>query len=228
MHIILLGGIVGLVGCDTAIFHPKLAEGEIEYDVTYPVMDPDNVMADFMPKEMTLRFKDNKFITNLSAGMGMFRTNFVGDCETHKMSHLVKMVNKKYTTKYDDNSVDILNKAYEDYTIVETNDTRIIAGYECPKLWVIFTDVSMPSFELFYTTDISIKDPNWSLPFKGVDGVLMAYDMKRNGIIMRLEATRVSKVEVDDSEFIVPQEYESVSIKHMEEELDKLFDTFNY
>ncbi|MBL4624132.1 MAG: hypothetical protein JKY42_03190 [Flavobacteriales bacterium] len=227
-YFILFLGATGFVGCNGSIFHPKLAEGEIEYDVTYPVMDPGNIMADFMPKTMTLKFRSNKFITELSAGMGMFRTNFVGDCETHKMTHLVKMVNKKYAAEYDDSSIDILNKAYSDFTIVETNTTKTIAGYECKKTWIIFTDVSMPSFELYYTSDISIKDPNWSLPFKSIDGVLMEYDMKRNGIIMRLTATSVTKMDVEDEAFIVPEEYEDVTIEAMEKELDKLFETFNY
>jgi GLPGLI family protein len=225
---ILVLGVVFVVGCNGSIFHPKLSEGEIEYDITYPIMDPDNVMADFMPKSMTLKFKDSKFATELTAGMGMFKTNFVSDCKTHKMSHLVKMINKKYSTTYDDSSIDILNNAYENFTVVETNETKIIAGYECKKAWVIFTDVNMPSFELFYTSDISIEDPNWSLPFKDIDGVLMEYDMKRNGIIMRLSAVSVSKIDIDDDAFLIPEEYEALSIKHMEIELKKLFDTFNY
>jgi hypothetical protein len=100
---------LNLTSCDGSIFHPKLSEGEIEYDVTYPAMEADNVMAEFMPKSMTYKFKNNKFITDLSAGMGMFRANFIGDCETHKMTHLVKMVNKKYTTVYYENSIDLLH-----------------------------------------------------------------------------------------------------------------------
>ncbi|MDA9563881.1 hypothetical protein N9R81_04320 [Flavobacteriales bacterium] len=217
-----------LYSCSGDLFHPKLAEGEIEYEVSYPVMDPDNVMADFMPKSMSLKFKDNKFITELSAGMGMFKTNFVGDCEKHEMTHLVKMVNKKYATDYNDESVRTLNEAYEDFTILETNETKTIAGYECKKMWVIFTQVDMPSFELYYTNDINIKDPNWGLPFVDIDGVLMQYEMKRNGIIMRLVAKNVSKSEIDDETFNIPLEYEDVSIAEMEKELDKLFETFNY
>ena len=82
--------------------------------------------------------------------------------------------------------------------------------------------------ELYYTSDISIKDPNWSLPFTGVEGVLMEYEMKRNGIIMKLTATSVKKTDVEDDVFSVPEEYEDVTIEFMEEELDKLFETFNY
>ncbi|MBT6438373.1 MAG: hypothetical protein HOB26_07385 [Flavobacteriales bacterium] len=226
--LILLLGMLNLISCDSSIFHPKLSEGEIEYDVTYPAMEAENVMVEFMPESMTYKFKNNKFITDLSAGMGMFKANFIGDCETHKMTHLVKMVNKKYNTVYDENSIAILNKAYDDFTLIETNSTKTIAGYECKKIWVIFTAVSMPNFELYYTSDISIKDPNWSLPFTGVEGVLMEYEMKRNGIIMKLTATSVKKTDVEDDVFSVPEEYEDVTIEFMEEELDKLFETFNY
>ena len=191
-------------------------------------MDKKNFMLDFMPKKMVLKFKDDKYKTSLSAGMGMFRTNFIGNCETHEMSHLVKMVNKKYSAGYNEKSIEIFNNAYDDFTIIETNNTKTIAGYKCKKMWVIFTAVSLPNFELYYTTDISIKDPNWSLPYTSVDGVLMEYEMKRNGVIMKLTATSVTKTDIEDVVFSVPEEYEDVTIEFMEGELDKLFETFNY
>ena len=220
--------VIIFAGCDSKIFNLKLNEGQIDYEVTYPVMDPGNVMVDFMPNSMTLRFKDDKFITELSAGMGMFKTNFIGDGKTHEMSHLVKLVNKKYLTKYNDESIKKLNDAYEDFTIIETDETKEIAGYDCKKLWIIFYDITMPSFELYYTQDISIKDPNFSLPYLNVSGVLMEYQMKRNGIIMSLKATNVSESKIDDAEFNVPEEYETISISEMEDELNALFETFNY
>ena len=46
--LILLVGMLNLTSCDGSIFHPKLSEGEIEYDVTYPAMEADNVMAEFI------------------------------------------------------------------------------------------------------------------------------------------------------------------------------------
>jgi len=45
---------------------------------------------------------------------------------------------------------------------------------------------------------------------------------------MKLTATSVTKTDVEDDVFSVPEEYENVTIEFMEEELDKLFETFNY
>lgn len=73
-------------------------EGIIMYKVTYPKMDKGNFMMDFMPDKMVLKFKDDKYVTVLSAGMGMFRSSFVIDQENDQFSQMVKLINKKIRT----------------------------------------------------------------------------------------------------------------------------------
>lgn len=77
---LLLFGVIVLSSCKDSI--SDKSEGVIEYKVTYPKMDKTNFMLDFMPKEMKMYFKDNKYITTVSAGMGTFKTEFVCDQAT--------------------------------------------------------------------------------------------------------------------------------------------------
>lgn len=55
------------------------AEGVIEYQVSYPKMEKTNFMLDFMPRKMTMSFRRDIYSTQLTAGMGMFRSSFICD-----------------------------------------------------------------------------------------------------------------------------------------------------
>ena len=54
---------------------------------------------------------------------------------------------------------------------------------------------------VFFTNDISIKDPNWSNPYKAISGVLMEFQIQRYGILMELTAKTVSEESVDEDIF---------------------------
>lgn len=217
-----------LTGCDGNLFKHGITEGEIEYEVTYPEMDPDNVLADFMPDVMSMKFKDNKVFNELSAGMGMFKTNFIYDCENHTMDHLVKLINKKYVTHFDINTADQVNDLYHEFSIIPLNGTITIAGYECQRALIVFNDINNTSFYLHYTDKISIEDANWSNPFREIPFVMLEYSVKRNGIAMHFKATKVKEAEVADDVFTIPSEYQVITYEEMERELNNIFESFNY
>lgn len=191
-------------------------------------MDPDNVLADFMPDVMTMKFKDNKVFNELSAGMGMFKTNFIYDCENRKMDHLVKLINKKYVAHFDENSADKVNDLYHEFSIIPLSGTISIAGYECQRALIVFNDIDNTSFYLHYTDQISIENANWSNPFREIPFVMLEYSVKRNGIAMHFKATEVREEDVDESLFLVPDDYSELTYEQMEEELNNVFESFNY
>ena len=77
LYILLIILSSSLIGCREEA--NENGEGVISYKVTYPKMDKTNFMFEFMPKKMELIFKNDKYITNLSAGMGLFKTSFIVD-----------------------------------------------------------------------------------------------------------------------------------------------------
>ena len=49
-------------------FHKDVDQGIIEYEVTYPDLDSTDIMLEMLPDKMIVKFKKDKFISNMSAG----------------------------------------------------------------------------------------------------------------------------------------------------------------
>lgn len=217
-----------LASCDSNLWDQRLTQGEIEFNVTYPEMDEGNVLVDFMPDVMDMKFKDDKVITELSAGMGMFKTTFIADCKTHTMNQMVKLVNKKYSSNYDLNNIGKLNAGYDDFYIINSGGMKEIAGYHCKEALVVFNTVDHSSFYIYYTDDIKIADPNWIFPFNEIKGVPLQYRIERNGIVMELIANTVTEVDIPEEAFISSNEFTEITHEKMEKELNDIFESFNY
>lgn len=203
------------------------SQGIIAYKVSYPKMDKHNLMFDFMPKKMVLKFKDDKYKTTLSAGMGMFKTCFIVDQEEDQFSQLVKLINKKYILTLKGNeiikSIDLLPA----YHIEHTGETKKILNYVCEKVIITVDNEANDAFTVFYTDKIELSNPNWNNQFNGIDGVMLEYQYEKYGICMRFKAKNIKFTEIDDSEFEIDEKYEFISEAEMDNEMQEIFDSFN-
>lgn len=213
-------------GCKGGLFDRRISEGIIEYEVSYPNINPDDMLAGLMPTSMSMKFKNNQFNAELSAGMGMFKTNFISNSNDFHLINSVKLINKKYATRLDKPAVDKMNEKYSKFYISKLDETKEIAGYICKKALVVFDDVANESFYVYYTDEININHPNWSNIFKDIDGVLLEYQMERYGIMMKFTAKSVAKAKVEDTEFQLTTDYENLTLTDLEKEINAIFDTF--
>jgi len=191
-----------------------ISEGSIEY--TAAVCDQTNSMASMAPSKMTIKFKNNKSCVQMNAGMGLFTTSFISNPETKSLLQLVKLLNKKFWLSQDSIQIKKENDSYN-IEIKPANGKKIIAGYNCQQAIVHFKDDSEPDFEIYYTKELDIHNPNFANPFSSIDGVLMGYKMKKFGLEMKFVAKSVTKENIDAAEFEVPKEYKKISQKEMDE-----------
>ncbi len=196
----------------------KISEGIIEYEITYPNIDKDDIfMLGMMPKEMKMKFRDNNTIGELKTGAGVFTTKFITNNNQRNLFHYLKLVNKKYGLILD--SAEIYStyaKMPEGMKLVLSDSTKVIAGFKCKRADAVFTDPKK-NFAIYYTDDIGIKDPNWCSPFHEISGVLMEYNITQFNIEMHLTAKTVTAVDLGDDEFAVPTDYEKITQSEMEE-----------
>lgn len=201
--------IVGSCGQDD---DKVVAEGVIEY--TASVVDQSNPMASLAPSKMSIKFKNNKSCAEMSAGMGLFSTSFISDPETKTLTQLVKLLNKKFSLVLDQGSIQKENDAYK-FELTPGKETKMIAGYKCEKAHVKMMDEFGTEFDIFYTKDLAIENPNFANPFNMIDGVLMEYQMKKFGLEMKFTAKTVKKADIDDSEFELPSDFKAISAEEM-------------
>jgi len=199
----------------------KISEGEIKYEISYP-NSQDNFMTSIMPSEMKLEFKDNNTYAEMSGGLGMFSAAYSTNPTSKTLVQLVKIMNKKFAHVFDNKGIKDLFSEYPKINIEYVNETKEIAGYKCKKAIITIPDENL-KFDVYYTRDIQIKNPNWYMPYREIDGVLMEYQIKKYNIEMKLVAKSVSDVEIKDDVFQVPTDYKKIS----KQEMDEMFLNFN-
>jgi len=219
-------GIILLNGCTEPELGKVLSEGKVEFDVTYPELDSNNVLLKFMPDEMEMLFKDNVYKHQWEAGLGLFKTGYVSDCNKFEMDYILKLINVKYKSVFNQEGADKLNIAYPKYNLIKTENTKLIAGYTCHEAIVEFPGKEFSDFNVYYTTHLQVKNPNWCLPLKDVPGVMLEYQLTKYDLTMKFTANSILEEEVDLSSLKVPSEYQVISNKRMEYKLKETFLSF--
>jgi len=214
------------ISCEVKEVGKPLSQGTIEFEVTYPELDSNNIVLKFMPKNMEMSFKDNKYSHEWAAGLGLFKTGYVTDCTTKKMDYLLKLINVKYKSSYDAKSIITMNGEYPKFTLIPTSDTKEIAGYTCHRMIVDFEKKDLEDTEVFYTTHFALDDPNWCNPIKGVPGVMMEYSISKYDLTMKMTAVEVINKEIDLDDLAVPKEYQKIPNRRMEYKIKETFINF--
>lgn len=194
----------------------KVREGKIVYKLSYPQFEEDNIFTSMFPREMTFMFKDNNTKNELKTSMAVFSTSLLANAKEKKVTHLVRIANKYSGLEMD--SVEIMEeygKKPDNMVITPTDSTKEIAGYLCHHARVTFENDSAKDFDIFYTYDIGIEDPNWCTPFYEIKGVLMEAKVNKFNIDMHMIATAVVAEEYPEEEFIVTQEYQPITVQEM-------------
>ncbi|MBI3501809.1 MAG: hypothetical protein HY063_08440 [Bacteroidetes bacterium] len=198
----------------------NISEGVIEYDITYPKLDPNNMMISGLPNKAYLRFKNNNMVNDMSGMMGLISITYVSKQAEKKVAQTLTLINKKYVADLSPEEMKALNASY--LTKLEPGkNTQTIAGFNCKES--IVTLKNGETLHVFYTNDIGINHPNWSNPYEKIDGVLMDFEMERYGLTMHLKAKQVLAQKVEDSAFEVSQnDYKKIPFSELEKILQEL------
>lgn len=203
----------------------SFSQGIITYDVSYPRPIEDKWMEKLMPSEMELMFKNNNINTELTFGLGMIKIGYITNTQDKHLHELLKFMRNRNVSHRGTKQVDELISKIPDHKIELLPDTKSIAGLLCHKAIVKVASPTEPyTYDLWYTKQIKIKDPNWCTPFKEIPGVLMEYRVERFNVVMHFTAIEVEQTELPDTEFLVPQKYKEISIEAMEKNLMDLKD----
>jgi GLPGLI family protein len=208
---------LGLIDCKQS--HAKfIDEGVIEYDAK--VVDKKHPLADLAPTKMSVKFKENKFLAEMST-MGLFNTSIIIDNEKKSLIQTIKIFDIKNATIQDEKSVVEENQEFE-LKLNPTKETKVIAGYLCKKYIASFVKEPNKTFEVYFTDELDIKTPNIMSPYNQIPGMLMQYRLKRFGLEMEFTATKVYQEDIKNDAFDLPSSYKVVSKEEMRSFLENI------
>jgi hypothetical protein len=199
----------------------RIEEGVIHYDVSFPYASEEGLMGSMLPKKMKLKFDKDRYVTELTAGMGMFKMRFIADNEGKILRHTLDMMKEKIMVEMNEKGVEQMLEDFPDLRIVPSRERDSLADIPCKKALGFYADRDEPPMDIFYTDRIALKDPNWCNPYRELEGVLMGYEIKRFGKRMQLRAEKVEAKEIPEKAFST-EEYEKVSVEEMNRTMKKL------
>ncbi len=213
-------------GCGGSMLQERVTEGVIEFALTFPDYDPNGLMAGMLPEKTTLYFNEERQMADLSAGMGVFRTNMMVNTPKQEMDYHMSVMSKKLVSTLHPRDLQLFNKDSQAFTIIYTDLTDTIAGYPCKKAVAIYTGIDQPEVDLWYTDAIHMDKPNWYGPYSEIPGVLLRYEMIQYGMRMKLNATSVTPGPVDAAKFLIREDYDKVAPEVLHHELAEVLSTF--
>ena len=197
----------------------EITEGVIEYDITYPKMDPNSMMVQGLPDKAYLRFKNNDMVNDMSGMMGLISIAYFSRQSESSVAQTLTLINKKYAANITLEEMKKMNSEYVE-KVENGKNTAEIAGFKCKEAIVTLKDGE--ALHVYYTNDIGISNPNWSNPYNKIDGVLMDFQLERYGLAMHLKAKQVTPKEMDDAEFKITSDYKMIPFEELEKILIEL------
>jgi hypothetical protein len=105
--------------------------------------------------------------------------------------------------------------------ITKTAKKSVICGFNCKNAEVTLPSDRSKVYNIWYTDEIKLKNPNASTPFSEIDGVLMSFFFFIGTAELRFTAETVYKKEIPDKAFERKEQYIRIS----RENISKIINT---
>lgn len=190
--------VITLVSCKKEV-HPGIYEqGRLEYKITYLNADEGSFDPSLLPRKMILEFNKD-FCTNTIDGfMGMFRLGNLTYFDKRKSVTYLKVLDKNYLFNGGRNELMCCFDVFENLKIEKDTTTKVLAGLKSNHA-KITVPVTGDVFDVYYTYDIALENPNVTNPYIDLNGVLTDFVLYMGPYKMRFEAQKfVSDKEPSD------------------------------
>jgi len=164
-------------------------KGRIEYRITYLENSVHEISPNLLPKKMKLEFNQDYSINVIEGFMGVFKLNNITYFKHKRCSTLLEVLNKNYVYLGKRGEEMCCFENMNDMMIEHTDETRKIAGLDCSKA-IVRLEENGESFEVYYTNDIKLANPNMTNPYKKIDGVLVEFQLSLSGLKMKFTAEK--------------------------------------
>ncbi|MFC2137317.1 hypothetical protein ACFLTE_04005, partial [Bacteroidota bacterium] len=188
-----------------------IKEGYIEYEVIYLNKEKESLYSFMLPKTMVMAFKKNRIKSSLNGFSGNFAFSTILNTKSDSSIALFQIMNQKYYYLETNKGQSELFGNLPGIKIEESKDTSVISGITCNTAYINSTQDSFAPFNISYTKNIKIHNPNKKNPFYKIDGVLLDFQVNMYNMDMRFIAKKVIERDVPDSIFQIPDEYKRIN-----------------
>ncbi|HAP02415.1 MAG TPA: hypothetical protein DCQ93_10910 [Bacteroidetes bacterium] len=177
-------------------------EGSIKYKMSVSGVDDPQSSAMLQNMMMTFYIKNGKTATEMDMG---FVKNKTIEVDENNYVLLMEMMGNKYKVTMNKPQMEARKNMPKDsdYEITVTNDTKVIAGYNCKKA-IIKMNKDNQTFYAYFTDEIKSAASQSNSYYGKINGMLLEYSFGEKGMTMTMTADSISFDPVSDDVFTVP------------------------
>jgi hypothetical protein len=211
--------ISGLAGCKKST-GKNFNEGEIHYSISY-IGRNSSISEALLPEMMVVKFKDNKIIMEIMSPIGSNGIFNIIKPEQKSIETYMRLLGMKFCYMGEYGEIPPGIDPMEDLIIEETGEMKELFGLNCMK-----AKAELPgegyNYDLWYTSEIGINNPNFSTPYSALDGVLISFFYRMGDMIVEFNAEGVYIKTVPDKDFIIEENYRKIDRKDMDSIISKM------
>jgi len=210
-------GVLAAILICTAIIvkaQKKINEGILTYAVEYSLTDDQQQMANFLPKETVIRFKDNLSKIEMEQGPAIIKIISDKNTKTGLLLVDVPIAQKQFAVKMSKEEIEKNKEGAPKFSDFKaTGEQQKIGAYNAEKY--TYKDDTGGSYELWASTDIELPEGYKDEEYKDVKGTLVKFTMFQNGIRSNLTLKSIKEEKIAPLSLEIPDGYEVKTMAEM-------------
>jgi len=198
-----------------------ISQGEIHYNIDYKG-NFGAMPKEVLPKNLIVSFKNNKILFEMISSFGNSGILNLANPEKGIVDTYFSLFTLKYFYAVQPGEQYPGFEAMQGIIIRNTNKTSVICGFNCKNAEVTFPSDRNRVYQVWYTNEINIKNPNIATPFSQIDGVLMSFFFFLGTAELHFDAETVYKKEIPDITFERRDRYLRVSRVEINKFINKM------
>jgi hypothetical protein len=196
-------------------------QGEIHYNIDY-IGSFGPMPREVMPKNLVVAFKHDKILFEMISSFGNSGILNLANPEKGILDTYFSLFTLKYFYAVQPGEQFPGFEAMEGIEIRKTTKTALICGFNCKNAEVTFPPKKDKVYEIWYTNEINVKNPNLATPFSEIDGVLMSFFFLLGTSELHFNAETVYKKEIPDETFERREKFTRVSRNEIDKFINKM------
>ena len=198
-----------------------ISQGEIHYNIDY-IGSFGPMTKEFLPKNLIVSFKDNKILFEMISSFGNSGILNLSNPDKGIFDTYFSIFSLKYFYAVQPGEQFPGFEAMNDMSIKKTGKTSVICGFNCKNAQATIPSQGNKVFEIWYTTEINVKNPNTATPFSEIDGVLMNFFFFLGSAELHFDAETVYRKDIPDEVFERRPKFIRVSRAEIDKFINKM------
>jgi hypothetical protein len=196
-------------------------QGEIHYNIDY-IGSFGPMPREVMPKNLVVAFKHDKILFEMISSFGNSGIINLANPDKGIFDTYFSLFTLKYFYAVQPGEQFPGFEAMAGIKIRKTTKTAVICGFNCKNAEVTFLSKKDKVYEIWYTNEIDVKNPNTATPFSEIDGVLMSFFFLLGQSELHFNAETVYKKEIPDETFERREKFTRVSRNEIDKFINKM------